>query len=688
LAYNWSELGRLYRRLSLFPQAVEALNHSLDLWRELNSAEGMGRTGSSLAHAYQAMGYMERALETMDAAIVHMEAANYGRGLREGRRMQADEYRNKGRFEAMTGARRQQENYLSSDVDKAQFLYDQGLDVLAGRPEEQSTAQEFFARAELLGTDSGAMSLQIRARLNRCFAKAGPYTGTCEISDLKAALASWLPISSPSEAFEARFLLARIMIESSLIQDAMKMLQALIGDIQFYRQDLPGVLGAWYWESRALVFKTYVDLVLQHSSPEQRPLESLIALNRVLNTPMAGKERKTDGRVPEAIDTTELRVLIARLNIDNPVENLEIKNAIDRNLISIRGSRTQQASVADQAQIEKFIESMAPEAALLSYYFSEGSVWAWVASHSGIELVNAGDSEFVVGILRQAREGLRVNGNDNRDKELEAVGDVLLAPLAGPLPETVYLLASGELAGFPFDAIRRDGRYFGEKHVVINLLSLNGLANPDQSHGDARSWQRILLAGSAAGEGAMQSVLPGAAREIEDIARLFSGREVTTLTGDEFRSDLLTGQAFADADLMHFASHAEINLEFPELSRLFLSASPDSGDENYLSSMDLRRVPNRADLVVLSACETTGINSFTFDSNLGFVSGFLQTGARTVVASLWPVPDQYTRKFMQDFYSALLQGVSVPEALFATKRLYIDRAVEPPNWPSFQVYTR
>ena len=573
-------------------------------------------------------------------------------------------------------------------MDKAQFLYDQGLDVLVARPEEPSTARDFFARAEQLAADSGEMSLQIRARLNGCFASAGPYTGTCEISGFKAALASWLPFSSPSGAFEARFLLARIMIESTRIQDATKMLQALIEDIQFYRQDLPGVLGAWYWESRALVFKTYVDLVLQHSSPKQRPLESLTALNRVLNTPMAMNDRTTNGHVLEEIDTTELRVLIARLSNDNPAENLEIRNAIDRNLISIRGSRTQQAEIADQTQIEKFIESMAPEAVLLSYYFSGESVWAWVASQAGIELFNAGDTVFVEGVLRQAREGMRVNGNANRDKELEAVGDVLLAPLASPLPETVYLLATGELTGFPFDAIRRNGRYFGENHVVVNLLSLDGLENPDRSRGDARSWQRILLAGSAAGEDATQTGLPGAAREIEDIARFFSDREVTTLTGEEFRSDLLTGHAFSDADLMHFASHAEIDLEFPELSRLFLSPNPDSGDLNYLSPMDLREVPNRADLVVLSACETTGINSFTFDSNLGFVSGFLQTGAGTVVASLWPVPDQYTRKFMQDFYSALLRGMSVHEALSATKRAYIHRAVEPPIWPSFQVYTR
>ena len=49
-------------------------------------------------------------------------------------------------------------------------------------------------------------------------------------------------------------------------------------------------------------FKTYVDLVLQHSSPKQRPLESLTALNRVLNTPMAMNDRTTNRHVLAKIE--------------------------------------------------------------------------------------------------------------------------------------------------------------------------------------------------------------------------------------------------------------------------------------------------------------------------------------------------------------------------------------------------
>ncbi|NNJ66119.1 MAG: CHAT domain-containing protein, partial [Xanthomonadales bacterium] len=97
-----------------------------------------------------------------------------------------------------------------------------------------------------------------------------------------------------------------------------------------------------------------------------------------------------------------------------------------------------------------------------------------------------------------------------------------------------------------------------------------------------------------------------------------------------------------------------------------------------------------AALVVLSACETTGSNRFAFDSHLGFVTEFLQAGAGSVVASLWPVPDQGTDRFMSRFYARLLAGESTAQALAYAKRQGL---AETPagaglDWVAFQLYTR
>ena len=146
--------------------------------------------------------------------------------------------------------------------------------------------------------------------------------------------------------------------------------------------------------------------------------------------------------------------------------------------------------------------------------------------------------------------------------------------------------------------------------------------------------------------------------------------------------------AFSGADLIHIASHGTIDFEYPELSRLILSGQPYGGTPDYLTPLDIRQVSIKADLVVLSACETTGHNNFHFDSHLGFVSEFLQMGAGAVIASLWPVSDQNTHKFMVNFYSALLEGAQIPDALIRTKRehLHTLQGSSIRNWASFQIY--
>ena len=101
-------------------------------------------------------------------------------------------------------------------------------------------------------------------------------------------------------------------------------------------------------------------------------------------------------------------------------------------------------------------------------------------------------------------------------------------------------------------------------------------------------------------------------------------------------------------------------------------------------------MPLSADLVVLSACETTGVNSFQFDTNMGFVSEFLHAGAGAVLASLWPVSDRFAHEFMEDFYAQLLQGAGIPGALAEAKRrnLARDEHRDTLYWPSFQLYVR
>ena len=75
----------------------------------------------------------------------------------------------------------------------------------------------------------------------------------------------------------------------------------------------------------------------------------------------------------------------------------------------------------------------------------------------------------------------------------------------------------------------------------------------------------------------------------------------------------------------------------------------------------------RADMVVLSGCQTAGGRVMRAEGLVGFTWAFLATGASSVVVSLWNVNDQSTAELMHAFYRELANEGPAEEALRRAK---------------------
>src|SRR5439155_4978479 len=95
------------------------------------------------------------------------------------------------------------------------------------------------------------------------------------------------------------------------------------------------------------------------------------------------------------------------------------------------------------------------------------------------------------------------------------------------------------------------------------------------------------------------------------------------------------------------------------------------------------------ELVVLSACQTGLGDIKTGEGVYGLRRAFLYAGARTLVTSLFEVPDTETRELMTRFYAGLRAGQGKLAALHAAERgLLRERrqahgAAHPFFWASF-----
>src|SRR5262249_14441925 len=86
------------------------------------------------------------------------------------------------------------------------------------------------------------------------------------------------------------------------------------------------------------------------------------------------------------------------------------------------------------------------------------------------------------------------------------------------------------------------------------------------------------------------------------------------------------------------------------------TATVGKGDA-FLTALEVSELDlSKAEMVVLSACETGLGKRESWEGLLGLQRAFQVAGAKTTVASLWKVPDRATQALMVRFHENLWQG--------------------------------
>ncbi len=140
--------------------------------------------------------------------------------------------------------------------------------------------------------------------------------------------------------------------------------------------------------------------------------------------------------------------------------------------------------------------------------------------------------------------------------------------------------------------------------------------------------------------------------------------------------------------IVHFATHALVDDEHPQLSGLVLSLVDQDGDaqDGFLGLEDIYNLDIPADLVVLSACDTALGERVEGEGMIGLTRGFMYAGASGVLGTLWEIDDFATAKLMNEFYKAIEQDHMQPaDALRqAQKNLWRERHWSAPYyWSAF-----
>jgi CHAT domain-containing protein len=113
---------------------------------------------------------------------------------------------------------------------------------------------------------------------------------------------------------------------------------------------------------------------------------------------------------------------------------------------------------------------------------------------------------------------------------------------------------------------------------------------------------------------------------------------------------------------MHLAKHGFFDPKAPALSGLLFYHN-DSTEDEILFVNEAYNLPNQAQLITLSACETARGEYYSGEGLMDLGQGLMYSGAQNLLISLWKVSDSSTPKLMSAFYKNVLAEKTLPEAL-------------------------
>ena len=183
-----------------------------------------------------------------------------------------------------------------------------------------------------------------------------------------------------------------------------------------------------------------------------------------------------------------------------------------------------------------------------------------------------------------------------------------------------------------------------------------------------------------------QVSLAGSKKELNVISKYFKGRFLNDQEATEFNFRKLC----SDYDVIHLAIHGTYDSINNFNTYLIFNASADTVEDGYLYNYDLFPMKLKANLAVLSACETGLGKNNPGEGLISMGWGFAYAGCKSLILSLWKASDQSTSTLMEHFYKQFSSSKNINTSLSNAKRNYLRNADEytahPKYWASFVNY--
>src|SRR5262245_47987174 len=614
-------IGIIYRSQGLYEQALEWFHKSLRGFEELQEKGGVAQCLNNIGNIYRVQGRYDQALEHLWKSLQLREEDHNRLGLFWTLNNLARLYQDQCKYQEMLdvsrrSARLAKEINAREELWNAQELIGRGLRALGQPAEARRSFLAAIATIESLRHEVAGGGQQQQSFLE---SRLSPWRGMIALLISQKEYAEALTFAEQSKA------------------------RALLDTLQSGRVSLR-----------------------QSLSPQERQSEEeqrlrLVSLNSQLTSELQ-RDKPDPSRVAELKSGIEkARLEFEALETSLYVAHPELK--VDRG----------------EAYIIKMEElaSLLPDAtsALLEYVVTDEATFLFVvtkpqrqaAAETRVFTIPIKQTDLAKQIecfrqrLSERNLGVRVPAHK--------LYDLLLKPAQSLLSgkSSLVIVPDDRLWELPFQALldERD-RYLIERSAVSYAPSLTVLremrARSDKRRVESSSSTILAFGNPVIGQETVElarltmrdeklSPLPEAEAEVRALGRLYGARRSKIYIGAEAREDRLKAEA-GQSRILHFATHGVLNNAAPLYSYLAL-ANGDKNEDGMLEAWELMQLDLKAELAVLSACETARGRTSAGEGVIGLTWALFVAGTPATVVSQWEVESASARDLMLGFHRQL-----------------------------------
>lgn len=336
----------------------------------------------------------------------------------------------------------------------------------------------------------------------------------------------------------------------------------------------------------------------------------------------------------------------------------------------------------------ELMKGLSPKEGIVEYLIGEENIYLFLMSAKEMDIItlikDPGCEQHAVSL----RESLLERNLEKYIEHASALYRIMVEPAEKFLQRnqisSVTIIPDGFMSYVPVESLlkknngSKTSRYLLEDYTIHYQYSASLIAAYRTRHDNLKN----DFVGFAPSFSSTRDGLTNLAYNKIEVASI---RE--QIGGDEFAGEQASEANFkklaGEYNIIHLATHAVLDDDHADLSRLYFSTEVDSLEDGKLFAHELFTMRITAQLITLSACNT-GMGKFHKGEGVMSLSrAFAYAGCPSIVTSLWDAQDKSTSVLMDFFYENLSTGMAKDESLRQAKLRYLHASDKVKSNPFF-----